>query len=359
MAGFTIKQFDDIVSDMVAYIIANSSSITDLSPGSVIRSFVEGSALSIEEVYVGIYLGFRRYLDNVQETAFDFERKDGTKAIVNEVFSRAAANGLINIPIGSRVKTPSGLRFLTTIAGTIDAGQTDSASVACEAENTGSAYNIGSATLTILEDSIAGIDTITNALAATGGVNQESNIAYKTRFQAFIEGLGRSNIAGLIAGALSVEGITSVSIVELFPPVGNVNVDLYVDDGSAVTVTADKILEVQGIIDGDGTEDNPGYRSAGVNVVVKAPSIVTQNITMEVEILSGIDTDQLETDLVDAVSAYINTLGVGVDIIYNEIIAAVMSVYGIVDVDLTVPSVNVTVAATQVGRAGTILVSVA
>jgi len=357
MAGFTTKQFDDIVSDMVAYIIANSSSITDLSPGSVIRSFVEGSALSMEEIYVGIYLGFRRYLDNVQETAFDFERKNGTKAAVDVVFSRAIANGEITIPIGTRVKTASGLRFLTTEIGTIAAGQVNSNAVSCEAESAGSSYNIGSGTLTVLEDSIAGVDTVTNSLAATGGVDQESDIAYKTRFQAYIEGLGRSNIAGLTAGALSVEGITSVSVVELFPPVGNVNVDLYVDDGSAVEVSAAKVLEVQGVIDGDGTEDNPGYRSAGVNVVVQAPSIVTQDITMSVEVLSGVDTDQLENDIVDAVSGYVNTLGVGVDIIYNEIVGAIMGVYGVVDVDLTVPAANVTIAATQVGRAGTISVS--
>ena len=355
--GFTTKQFDEIVSDMVAWVISNSSKITDLSPGSIIRSFIEGSALSIEEVYVATYLGFRRYLDNIQETAFDFTKKSGTKAGVNVVFSRIGTSGDVTIPGGTRLKTATGLRFVTTVAGTITNGNTSSASVACLADATGSAYNVGAATITIIEDTVAGVDTVTNALAATGGVDQESNIAFKTRFQAYIEGLGRSNVAGLVAGALSVEGITSVSVVELFPPVSNVNVDLYVDDGSAVTVTADKLNEVQNIIDGNGTEDNPGYRSAGINVVVKTPNIVSQNVVMNVSILSGVDTEQLQTDIINDVTKYVNTLGVGNDIIYNEIIASIMGVYGVVDVTLTTPSANVTITATQVGRVGTITVN--
>lgn len=353
MASFTVKSFDEIVSDMIAYIVSNSESITDLSPGSVIRSFVEGSGLSIEEIYVGIYLGFRRYLGNIAGTVFDFERKTGTKATVNEVFSRNVANGEIPIPINTRVKTASGLRFLTTAEGSIPAGQTSSGLIPCEAEEVGEAYNVSAGSITVLEDSISGVDSISNPLPALNGVNQESKIAYNARFQSYIEGLGRSNLAGLAAGALSVSGISSVSIVELFPPVDNVNVDMYVDSGSTVPVTPEKLAEVQAVIDGDGTEDNPGYRAGGVNVVVKSPSVISQNITMTVTVLIGVDVEQLRTDVIDAVTSYVNTLGVGNDIIYNEIVASVMGVYGVVDVDLTEPSANVSIAATQVGRVNT------
>lgn len=357
--GFTVKSFDELVADMVTWIIANSSKITDVSPGSVIRSFVEGAALSIEEIYIGTYLGFRRYLATIPETTFDFERKNGTKSTVNVVFSRIGTTGDVTIPSGTRLKTASGLRFITTASGAITNGNTDSGNVPCEAEEVGTSYNVGSGTITIIEDTVSGVDSVTNALAATGGVDQESLLAFNTRFQAYIEGLGRSNVAGLIAGALSVEGITSVSVVELFPPVANVNVDLYVDDGTAVGVSADKLAEVQSIIDGDGTEDNPGYRAAGVNVQVKAPTIVSQNITMTVTVIAGVDTDQVENDIIDDVTEYVNTLGAGSDIIYNELIAAIMGVYGVVDVSLTTPSANVAIADSQVGRVGTITINLA
>jgi len=352
--GFTVKAFDQIIGDMVAWIIANSPNLTDFTPGAVIRSFCEGASLSIEEVYVSTYLGFKRYLNNVQETVFDFPRKAGTKATVSVVFSRTTANGEVTIPAGTRVKTASGLRFVLSAATAISAGNTDSPSAAVVADLVGVAYNVSATSINVLEDQVTGVDTVTNALAATGGVDQETSIAYKSRFQAYIEGLGRANLAGLKAGALSVAGITSVSIVELFPPVADVNVDLYIDDGSSGGVTTAKVVATQAVIDGDGTEDNPGYKAAGINVVVKKPSIVTQNIGATLSILSGVDTDQLETDVINALTAYVNTLGVGSNIIYNELIAAIMGVFGVTDVSLTTPATNVTIAATQVGRVGTV-----
>jgi uncharacterized phage protein gp47/JayE len=356
--SFTVKSFEDIVADMITWIVSNSSKITDITPGSVIRSFCEGTALSMEELYVSTYLGFRRYLDNIQETAFDFERKSGTKSEVDVVFTRTVVGGTdVIIPIGTRLKTASGLKFKTTETATITAGNNDSNAVSAESDEVGTANNIGAGTLTIIEDNIANVDSVTNALAATGGVNEESDIAFKKRFQAYIEGLGRSNIAGLSAGALSVEGITSVSVVELFPPVANVNVDLYIDDGTAAGVTSAQITEVQSIIDGDGTEENPGYRAAGINVQVKAPNIVTQDITLDATILSGVDTDQLQNDVINNLTEYVNTLGVGNSIIYSELVAAVMAVYGISDVSITDPSANVAITSTQVGRIGTITIN--
>lgn len=350
--SYTVKSFDQILSDMVAWIVSNAPNLTDLSPGSVIRSFCEGTALSIEEAYVATYLGYRRSLANVQETVFDFPRKSGTKAEVDVVFSRTVANGAVTIPAGTRLKTPTGLRFILDAQATIAAGSTDSPSAGVTAEEPGAAYNVSSGTITVLEDTVSGVDSVTNALAATGGVDAESDIAYKNRFQSYVEGLARTNLSGLKAGALSVEGITSVSVVELFPPVSDVNVEIYVDDGTSDGVSDALKQDVQDKIDGDGTEANPGYRAAGVNVNVKAPGIVTQDIEATVSVFSGVDTGQLETDVINALTAYVNTLGVGADIIYNEIVAAIMGVYGVTDVNLTTPAANVTIAASQVGRIG-------
>ena len=355
--AYTIKSFDQILEDWVAWTVANASQITDMSPGSVIRSFCEGGSLAMEEIYVATYLGFRRYLDNIQETVFDFERKAGTKATANVIFSRPGTTGDVTIPIGTRVKTASGLRFILSATAYILNGNTESDPAEVEAEEVGTAYNVASATITIMEDTVTGVESVTNSNAATGGVDVESDLSFKNRFQAYIEGLGRSNVAGLSAGALSVEGITSVSVVENFPPVSNVNVDLYIDDGSTGGVSTAKVTETQEVIVGDGTESNPGYRAAGVNVLVQKPAVQTQNVAVTVTVISGVDTDQVDTDLNTVITEYINTLGVGNDIIYNEIVSAVMGVYGISDCDVTTQSANVSVASSQVGRVGTITIT--
>jgi len=357
MAGFTVKSFDSIVTDMVEYIVANSPQISDLTPGSVIRSFCEAAGLCLEELYVSTYLGFKRHLATIQEDLYEFDRKAGTKATVDVVFSRTGSSGTVAIPEGTTLKTDSGLKFLTTAAGEISDGETDSDDIEVEGEEVGVAYNVASSTVTTIADTIDGVETVDNALAATGGVDIESDYEYKKRFQAYIEGLGRSNIAGLLYGALSVDGITSATVVELFPPVSNVNVRLYVDDGSSGGVSAAKLLEVKDIIDGDGTDDNPGYRAAGINVDILAPTAVPTNVTVTITYVdTGIDTDQVETDINSAVTDYINTLGAGSDIIHAEIVAVVMSVYGVYDCVVTAPASNVSISDAQVGRVGTITV---
>lgn len=355
--GYAIKTFDDLVADMVQYLVANAPQITDLSPGSVIRSFCESAGLCMEEIYISMYLGFRRYLNDIPENNFGFERKGGVKATTTVVYSRTGSSGDAPIPEGTRLLTVSGLRFISAV-GQIDDGETSSDPVEVTAEEVGTAYNVLSSTIVILEDDVAGVESVTNANAAVGGVDQETDYEYTKRFQAYIEGLGRCNLAGLEAGALGVDGITSVSPVELFPPVANVNVNLYIDDGSALGVSTAKVTEVQAVIDGDGTEENPGYRAAGVNVIVVKPQIVTQPVTATVTAISGVDTDQMEVDINTALTGYVNTLGVGNDIVYNELVSAIMGVYGVADCDVTVPTGNVTIAATQVGRLGVVTLNI-
>jgi len=359
MASFTVKTFDELVTDMVSWIVAHSPQITDLSPGSIIRSFCESSALCMEEFYVATYLGFRRYLETVSYDIFDFQKKAGAKATTNVQFSRSGSTGVATIPVGTRVQTASGLKFLTTVIGYILDGDTNSGDVPVAAEKVGFTYNVLSGTITTMTDAVDGVESVTNPNASTGGVDDESDYSYKQRFQAYIEGLGRSNIAGLIAGALSVEGITSASVVELIPPESNVNVQLYVDDSSSGGVSVSKLAEVQSVIDGDGTETNPGYRAAGVNVVVLAPGIVVQAVAATVIVTdTGIDLSQVTLDVNNAITTYINNLGVGKDIVWAKLIEVIMEVYGVYDCTVTNPTApGVTIGSDQVGRVGVITIT--
>jgi uncharacterized phage protein gp47/JayE len=357
--GFTVKTFDQILGDMILWIASHSPQISDMNPGSVIRSFCEASANSIEEVYVAVYLGFRRELEFLKERAFDFARKTGTKASGSVVFSRTSSSGDVTIPTGTKLKTNSGLRFVTQEDGLIANGFTSSSAVDVIAEDVGKAYNVASSTVVIIEEDISGVDSVTNSNPMVNGVDVESDYAYHSRFQAYMEGLGKANIAGLVAGALSVDQITAASVVEHFPPIANVNAHLYVDDGSTGGVSTDKLAEVQLVIDGDGSAEYPGYRAAGVNVVVAKPTAVVQNVTLTVyAITSGVDTSKMASDVQTAITDYINGLGIGDDIIHAELIQRVMEVFGVFDCSISTPAANVSIAGNQVARAGTITVTV-
>lgn len=360
MATLTVKSFDQIMSDMTAYILANAPQITDLTPGSIIRSFLESSATSIEEVYVSVYLGFQRALQTVAPDKFSFARQTGTYASASVVFTAAVAPSQnIIIPLGTRVQTSSGLLFDTTIQGVILSGQTTSGSIGVTAEHIGTIYNVGAGAINTMKDDVNGVNSVSNALAAAGGTDAESDFSYQNRFQLYIEGLAGSNQAGLLGAALAISGITSASIVENFPPVSNVNAYLYIDNGSPTGTPAALVTQVQTAIDGDGTTANPGYRSAGVNVVVVASTILSQNFTLSVTPTNqNVDTSTLITDVKTAITNYVNNLAIGKNIIFAEVIASVMGVFGAYNVSFSVPTGDVTVSSNQAARVGTITVTI-
>jgi uncharacterized phage protein gp47/JayE len=207
-----------------------------------------------------------------------------------------------------------------------------------------------------MSTAIAGVDTVNNSSSTSGGLDAEDDNAFLKRFTEYIKGLGKGNVYGMIAGAKSVNGVRSVSIVEHFPPItGNYNASVYIDDGSG---NAPQILidAVTLVLVGDGTENYPGYKPAGINIRVLAPSKVTININVTVTETGEIGQDVLTVNIENAINNYINNLQLGEDVIRNKLIDAIMNLVGIYDIDLTTPSGNTAIAATQIARVGTITI---
>jgi uncharacterized phage protein gp47/JayE len=112
------------------------------------------------------------------------------------------------------------------------------------------------------------------------------------------------------------------------------------------------IGEVQKVIDGvvaDRT-NYPGYRAGGIQVKVKPPQILAQSCVVNVTVKSGYSQTTAITSVVAEISAYINGLSVGEDVIRNELIERIMAVPGVYDANMTTPSANVVVGDYQVAR---------
>lgn len=108
---------------------------------------------------------------------------------------------------------------------------------------------------------------------------------------------------------------------------------------------------VQWTVDGKQDDVNfEGIRAAGVQVECLEP--VTKPIRVEVDVTTreGISLAGVANDVKSAISAYINTLSVGADVIVSEIIVAVKNVDGVFDVSVTTPSSNVAIADNELAR---------
>jgi uncharacterized phage protein gp47/JayE len=104
----------------------------------------------------------------------------------------------------------------------------------------------------------------------------------------------------------------------------------------------------------DGREDDqdnyPGVRAAGIQVEVAEPVKTPIEVELDVTTREGVTLSSIGNDVKSAVSAYINTLPVGGDVIISEIIVAVKAVQGVFDVRVVIPSANVAIADSELAR---------
>lgn len=357
MATYNPKTYRAILADMEAWIIANQDKITDFNEGSGITSFIEAIAQQVEQLYLRAKIGFIKYLPNLPFYAFGFSKHAGSKASGTVVFSRnVATTDPVTIAIGTLVSTASGLIFVTTSLGVILANQTSSGEVSIQAYDVGANFNVPAATITTMTTPVVGVDTVTNSSSTTGGLDEEDDNSFQSRFRDYTLGLGRGNVYGLKAAAMSVTGVRSASPVEHFPPLSDIyNVSMYIDDGAGNAPQA-LIDAVVAAIQGDGTTANPGNKPAGINVRVLGPTKVTIGVQVTVTDTGNVSRGTITSNIQTAVTNYINNLQIGEDVIYNELVQVIMEVVGVYDIVLSQPSANVSIGSTQIARVGTITV---
>ncbi|MBQ6056838.1 MAG: baseplate J/gp47 family protein, partial [Treponema sp.] len=308
-----------------------------------------------------------------------------TKATVKLVFSRSEISGSdLNIPVGTRVSDSSeSIVFVTTQAGVIEGGELSSGEIEAQAVDVGSAYNVSANTLTVIQSSLlpdntsvnnsssatggndgaiesnsvaataeevglkynvaantittiesnlsAEIVGVNNPIKATGGADAETQTQMLNRFKMMINGLQGSNKFGIQAGVLSLNGVRSVGIEEHIPPKQNIyNLTVYVDDGTG-RLTDTLKEQVEDVINGTDSEDNPGLRAAGINVEVQPATIVPVTVSVNITIYRA-EVQRVKNDVETKLQEYINGLGINENVVLSSIVVLLKQISGITDV---------------------------
>ena len=357
---FTPRTQEQIRRDMVTYTTSNSNQITDFNEGSNIRVMYDSISSVIEDIYFEVLLNWVSDLRTALQTSLGFARKVGVRASGNVVFSAVTATSSdINIPIGTIVETSDGTRYATTEAGIISAGQTTSGNVPIRAESVGISGNVGAGEVTVLVSSIAGVLSVNNAGAITGGVDVESDEDYNNRFGVYIRGLTRSTNSGITAGVLSVSGVSNTLVFNESVP-GHVTI--FIADNNGIADQA-LISSVRTLIEGDGSASNPGYRPAGILFNYRSTVVVDINLNITAYYTPGSDSSmgsELRTRVNTVVDSYINSLDIGVDVVLSQIKRAILnSIQEIVDLTINSPDDNVIINrnAGQIAKLGTLAVT--
>lgn len=120
----------------------------------------------------------------------------------------------------------------------------------------------------------------------------------------------------------------------------------------AYTYTQGLGAYVQRLINGDPTDfiNFPGIRADGTQVLVIAPTTISANIVIQVVAARGFSDADIEESVQTAVVTYINSLGIGDNVLISEIIRVVKSLVGVADCKVIDPLSNITVPAGSLMR---------
>lgn len=360
---FLNKSFSQILNDMVVH-LTSTSEMTDMNTGSVARTFLESTALVIDEAYFqmvnllnGFYINTAAGADlDRRASDFGLQRKLSLQANVLVTFS---GSGTPVIPAGTMVSAPASgnipeVIFITTSSGTIGNLIPATCQVAGAVGNVAS----GAITTIINNPNPILITGVTNNAPSVGGQDQEADDTFRARLQAFLESFSKGTVNSIIAAALGVTEVTVATVLENYTISGYSispslidladggtlsasgqigNIVVVIDNGSGslppavVPITQNILL---GSVDDPTTF--PGYVAAGIQCFTTRPINEQVDVDLTLSVASNvIDTGDLITAVENALSLFIQQKHIGDQLFLSEIIDQTMNITGVTNVLVT------------------------
>jgi uncharacterized phage protein gp47/JayE len=250
MAKFVPKVYPDILQRMINRVVARTD-LSDLTDTSIFKHILAACAREVDDAYfqmnnkLDVFSIDRATGDDLDRRAEDYNpaaisRIASVRATGNLVFTRATVNPGpdITIPIGTRVEVPGEdppIIAVTTAVGTISTGNTSSGNVSSTISTAGTDGNVAAGQLTKFSSAQPnGVENVTNPSPFTGGLDKETDDAFRERIRLYVSSLSRCTPAALESAALTATfGLASVVFARTVEDIVNLgNVIVYVDDGT-------------------------------------------------------------------------------------------------------------------------------
>lgn len=355
-----LQSHPDVVAEIVSDVVALNPQFTDWVEGSGIRSIIDAFAMLMIRLQHALVSGLRTGMQVGTFRNFDFPRLPAQPATGTVTLTRSNTAAAVTVSAGAQFGVPGATdRVYESIADVPMAIGVASVDLAVRCQTAGTVGRTAAATITQIISSLGFSATVTNARAILNGSNEETLSEQAERFLSFVASFSRGTKDALAYAAKTVvltdsdgniiEHVEGVLVREPFrddDPPGPVGlVQVYVDNGSGAA-SADLVTKVQNTLRGY-TENGvvvKGWISAGVDLLVSAVVGQALDVTVTVRMQAGFDKDVTKTAVQVAIGAYLQSLPVFGSAIVSEIVAAAMSVDGVMDVTVVAPTANVTPA---------------
>jgi len=352
-----IKSYTEVRDELIIGVVDNTN-ITNLNPGSVIRTILETIAKAMSDLYQLIHTvtraGFIQTADgkwlDLKVRELGLLRKQGQKASGYITFYRnEVKDENITIPAGTIVKTVKDsegveYRFKTIEEVILPAGETEVFTL-MEAIEQGSNYNVGKETIVKMTTHIAGIDGVVNKSVNLGagvrswqvtvGTDIETDEDFRTRAIYRWDELGVGGTADAYRSwALSVAGVKSVQILDDFPfGPGTVGLVIAAENGIP---TPELLQQVHDTV--------KTRKPLTASVHVLSPNVKSVDIEIVLTRFSSFELADVEKRVRQKLLNMNTKLLIGEHLILSRMVADIMEVDGVYSVDIINPTETVSAA---------------
>ncbi len=258
------------------------------------------------------------------------------------------ASSALTVPAGTECRTASGAAFVTTEAGTIDAGESE-CTVAAEASTAGQGGNVPAEAVSFVILRPAGIAGVVNDAAFSGGSDGEPDEALRARVLAPYRRLPNgANAAYYESRALEYPGAAAAEVLPRSRGIGTVDVILAMESG---VPSASQLAAVKSAIDAE--------REICVDVQVLAPTAAAVNVTAALTVAADRDAAEVCAAAKAAVETFFTGKLLGKPVYRAKLQALMMAVDGVENCVLTAPAADLTGASGTLPVAGTVTVTAA
>jgi uncharacterized phage protein gp47/JayE len=385
MTQLTLQNFNTLVQNLATAAQKASAQPLNFEDGSVLLALFEaeaGQALWLQYLTFLVLATTRLATSSGSDcdsfgADFGFTRLPPINATGNVTFSRYTATQSAFLPAyisssglvyagGVQVLTADGTETFNLIVDPTNPSYTvgppegynllpniSSITLPVIADTPGSGGNVLAGTISLLVGGVAGVDTVTNAVGTTGGMDQESDAAFKARFVNFINSRAQGTEYAVGYAIQQVQQGLTWSIQENTNAGGGVQVGtcvVTIDDGSGDPPPA-LIATCASAID--------AIRPIGSFMIVQGPTKVLASMSVTLTLGPTANQALVEANVGQALTQYINSLAVGDTLAFTKL---AQIIYGadvaVMNASYTVNGMVVDMVPTesQVIRAGTIVV---
>lgn len=317
--------------------LQQTTPITSIAPGSVMRSLAEVITSELGNIYTVIDFNFSmqliseasgRALD-AMGTIYNIPRKTLTNIAAIDA-SLGSFFFYIDSPTGQNIDIPSGTKIFTntndligetftyetTQQVTLNAGRTR-AYVPIRPLFSDSVYTAGAHTLTVTDFSspIPSVSVkCTNPKAIQAQVGYETDDNYRVRLIKGIRTVGGGTSESMRLNALAVPGVRDASVRDAPYGLGSFELVVLPESGSNNEIL---IRTVRAAID--------NVRPVGVMVFLSQPKYIPFSLVVELSLRSNPNTqvDNVITRVEISIQRYLNRLLIGEPLVYNHLVQAI------------------------------------